>query len=60
MSLKEQSKKEMLKDQMLSFIGSVLDSADNEHKLDYINIDINNHKGNLQMDYTLRNRKKAY
>ncbi|WFD08729.1 hypothetical protein [Tepidibacter hydrothermalis] len=60
MNQKEQSKKEMLKYQMVSFISCVLDSADNEHKLDYINIEINNHNGNLQMDYTLRNRKKAY
>ncbi|CAH2213502.1 hypothetical protein [Tepidibacter aestuarii] len=60
MSSKEQSKKEMLKYQMVSFIDCVLDSADNENKLDYINIEINNHNGNLQMDYTLRNRKKAY
>ncbi|WP_099192774.1 hypothetical protein [Tepidibacter mesophilus] len=60
MSSKEDSKKEMLKYQMVSFIDCVLDSADNENKLDYINIEINNHNGNLQMDYTLRNRKKAY
>lgn len=60
MDLKERSKKEMLKYQMVSFINCVLDSADNENKLDYINIEINNHNGNLQMDYTLRNRKKAY
>ncbi|CAH2213218.1 hypothetical protein [Tepidibacter aestuarii] len=57
--MKELSKKEMLKYQMVSFIDCVLDAADNENKLDYINIEINNHNGNLQMDYTLRNRKKA-
>ncbi|MEJ8555118.1 hypothetical protein [Tepidibacter sp. Z1-5] len=60
MDLNEQNKKEMLRDQMVSFIDCVLDSAENDNKLDYINIEINNHKGNLQMDYTLRNRKKAY
>lgn len=60
MDKKEQNKKDALKNQMISFINCVLDSADNENKLDYINIEINNHNGNLQMDYTLRNRKKAY
>lgn len=60
MDLKKQSKKEKLKNQMVSFVNCVLDAADNDNKLDYINIEINNHNGNLQMDYTLRNRKKAY
>ncbi|SHK46218.1 hypothetical protein [Tepidibacter formicigenes] len=56
----ELAKRQMLETQMKTFIKCVLDAAEREEKLDYINIEISNHNGNLQMDYTLRNRKKAY
>ncbi|WP_160198546.1 hypothetical protein [Senegalia massiliensis] len=56
----EDNKKEMLQYQINSFIENVLRLANNEGKLDHINIDISNHNGNLQMDYTLKDRKKAY
>lgn len=45
---------------MISFIDAVLDVAEKEGKLDYIQIEISNHQGTLQMDYRLRDRKKAY
>ena len=53
-------KKEILKDSLYEFIDSVLDIADSQDRLDYMKIEISNHNGNLQTDYTLRDRKKAY
>ena len=55
-----QTKKSCLRNQMISFIDAVLDVAEKEGKLDYIQIEISNHQGNIQMDYKLRDRKKAY
>lgn len=55
-----QAKKSCLRNQMIDFIDAVLDVAEKEDKLDYIEIEISNHQGNLQMDYKLRDRKKAY
>jgi len=55
-----QTKKSCLRNQMISFIDAVLDVAEKEGKLDYIGIEISNHQGNVQMDYKLRDRKKAY
>lgn len=45
---------------MINFIDAVLNVAEKEGKLDYIEIEISNHMGNLQMDYKLRDRKRAY
>lgn len=55
-----QTKKSCLRNQIISFIDAVLDVAEKEGKLDYIQIEILNHQGTLQMDYKLRDRKKAY
>ena len=55
-----QTKKSCLRNQMISFIDAVLDVAEKEGKLDYIQIEVSNHQGTLQMDYKLRDRKKAY
>jgi len=57
---KETDKRMLLQSQMVYFIESVLIDAERQGKLDHINIEVCNHQGNLQMDYTLRNRKKAY
>lgn len=54
------TKKNCLRNQMINFIDAVLDVATKENKLDYIEIEISNHQGTLQMDYKLRDRKKAY
>lgn len=56
----EYEKRQMLQNQMLSFLESVLLDAQRQDKLDHINIEISNHNGNLQMNYTLKDRKKAY
>ena len=53
-------KKLNLKKRMFDFIDTVLNIAEKEGKLDYIEIELSNHNGNLQMDYKLRDRKKAY
>lgn len=53
-------KRQNLKNQMVDFIDAVLIAAEKENKLDYIDIEISNHQGNLQMDYRLRDRKKVY
>lgn len=55
-----QTKKSCLRNQMINFIDAVLNVAEKEGKLDYIEIEMSNHMGNLQMDYKLRDRKKAY
>lgn len=54
------SKKQQLKARINEFIDVAVEHADKQGKLDYINIEISNHNGNLQMDYTLRDRKKVY
>lgn len=54
------SKKEQLKTRINEFIDVAVEHADKQGKLDFINIEISNHNGNLQMDYTLRDRKKVY
>lgn len=53
-------KKLNLKKRMFDFIDTVLNIAEKEGKLDYIEIELSNHNGNLQMDYKLKDRKKAY
>ncbi len=58
--MEDKEKRLMIEQQLHNFISCVLDLAEKEGKLDYINIEINNHNGNLQTDYTLRDRKKAY
>lgn len=55
-----QTKKSCLRNQMVSFIDAALNVAEKEGKLDYIEIEMSNHNGNLQMDYKLKDRKKAY
>lgn len=51
---------EKIKEQIHSFVECVLDKANEDDKIDYINIEISNHQGNLQMDYSVRDRKKVY
>lgn len=53
-------KKSKIKEQINDFIDTVLNVAEREGKLDYFELEINNHAGNLQMDFKVRDRKKAY
>lgn len=52
--------KEKIKEQIHSFVECVLDKAKEDGKLDFFNIEISNHQGNLQMDYSVRDRRKIY
>lgn len=56
----ENNKKEMLQYQINCFIENVLNTANNEGKLDQFIIEISNCNGKVQMDYKLRDRKKVY
>lgn len=49
-----------LKAKINEFINIVVEKADQEGKIDYFNIEISNHQGNLQMEYSLKDRKKVY
>lgn len=56
----EENKKEMLIYQINSYIEQVLNLIDNQGKLDYFNIEIKNHQGNLNMQCNIADRKKVY
>ena len=49
-----------LKQKINEFVDVVIDKAVEDDKLDYFNIEISNHNGNLQMDYRLKKKKKVY
>lgn len=52
-----EAKKQMLEYQINEFVKSTLK---NEDKIDYFDINISNHNGNLQMNCTFKDKKKAY
>lgn len=56
----EDNKKENIKYQVNVFLDSVLNIAESQGKLDFFNLEISNHNGNLQMDYSLKHREKVY
>lgn len=56
----KESNKKKIKEQIYNFIEAVIEKADEDDKLDYFQIEISNHNGNLQMDFSLRDRKKVY
>ena len=53
-------KKENLEKDIQEFVRKVLAKAEKEATLDHFSIEISNHNGNLQMDHTLRERKRSY
>ena len=55
-----QSKKEKLEEQLHEYISSVLSIAESRDELDYFDISISNHNGDLQRKYTAKDRKKVY
>ena len=55
-----EDKKENLKRQITNFVDTVLQVAEKNGKLDYFVIEISNHQGQLQKDFTLRDRGKVY
>ena len=52
--------KDKLKEKIYEFIEATLSIAEKEDKLDHFSLEVSNHQGNLQMDYSLRDRKKIY
>ena len=52
--------KDKLKAKINEFIDIVVDKAADEGKLDFFNIEISNHQGSLQMEYSLKDREKVY
>lgn len=56
----KESNKKKIKEQIYNFIEAVIDKAEEDDKLDYFQIEVSNHNGNLQMDFSLRDRKKVY
>lgn len=52
--------KDKLKAKIEEFINTIVDKAAEDDKLDYFNIEISNHNGTLQMDYSMRDREKVY
>ena len=60
MGYESRRKKELLKDQMITFIMVMLEQAEKDNKLDYFEIKINNHNGSLQQDCTFKRKEKAY
>lgn len=45
---------------IFSFVEKVLEKALKEDSLDYFQIEVSNHNGNLQLDHKFRDRKKVY
>lgn len=41
-------------------IEEILQHAEREDSLDYFKIEVSNHNGNLQVDYSFRERVKVY
>lgn len=54
------SDKEKIKLKINEFINKAVDKADEDDRLDFFNIEINNHNGTLQMDISMRYREKVY
>lgn len=53
-------KKEQLEERINDFVHIALVMADMANSLDQFNIEISNDNGCLNMDYTLKNKKKIY
>lgn len=56
----EDYRKNKLKEEINQYINNTLDKAAEDNKLDYFNIEINNHNGSLQLEFTNMARKKVY
>ena len=53
-------KKKAILNKINNYVEKVLSEAEEQNTIDYFKIEINNHKGTLQMDFQLRSREKAY
>lgn len=55
-----ENKKEILIHQINSYVERTLNLIDDQGKLDYFDIEIKNHQGNLNIKYNIADRKKVY
>ncbi len=53
-------KKQNLKNEIGRYIDEIMDTAEIMNSLDFFNIEIKNHDGQLNVEYKLKNRKKVY
>lgn len=54
------TKKQNLKNEIICYIDEIVDTAEKMNSLDFFTIEIKNHEGQLNAEYTLKNRKKVY
>lgn len=54
------SKQLLIKQKISTYLDEVLHRAEQEGKIDYFKLEVNNHNGTLQMDILFREREKAY
>lgn len=54
------SKKQSIKNQIVERVDELIEVLDKANSLDYFTIEIKNHEGSLNVDCTLKNRKKVY
>ena len=54
------AKKQNLKNEIVRYIDEIVEAAEKMSSLDYFNIEIKNHDGQLNVEYVLKNRKKVY
>jgi len=55
-----EDKKTRIKKVLDGFIDEVLTCSEKENCIDFFRIEINNHKGKMQMDFQIRKRDQAY
>lgn len=54
------NKKEKVNTYIKNFTNEILDKLEENNNIDFFNIKISNHQGNIQADYTIRERLKVY
>lgn len=54
------SKSALIKQKISTYLDEVLQKAENDGKIDFFKLEVNNHNGTLQMDILFREREKAY
>ena len=54
------SKKQSIKNQIVKRVDELIEVLDKANSLDYFTIEIKSHEGNLNVDCTLKSRKRVY
>ncbi|GFN35795.1 hypothetical protein [Tepidimicrobium xylanilyticum] len=55
-----ESKKQSIKNQIVERVDELIEVLDKANSLDYFTIEIKSHEGNLNVDCTLKSRKRVY